>query len=89
MGKDIALIASTPLILVGMLLSSLYGATLSPLDGRKLYATCERLIYSGGHQAFPINEYDIEPHCYFLAPCFQPSPKTHLGGGKVGDPTAW
>ncbi len=79
-GKDLLVIVATPLLLVGMLFASLYGATLSAYDGRKLYATCERLAYSGGYQFFPINGDEKCLHNYVLGPCFQPSPKTHLEG---------
>lgn len=44
-----------------------------PYDGGKLYATLERLNY--GKE--------------FIAPCFQPSPKSHLGGGDINKPNSW
>lgn len=89
-GKDLLIVATTPLIAVGMLLSSVYGATLSPLDGRKLYATFERLAYSGGYQAFSVDGMDgKEPNRCFIAPCLQPEPGHHLCGGEPGAPTAW
>ena len=89
-GKDILLVTFTPLILVGMLFATLYGTTLSPYDGRKLYASCERLVYSGGYQFFHIRGSDGNNlHDFFLAPCFQPYPKAHLGGGKVGEKDVW
>jgi len=68
--EDLLRIVSTPLILLGMLSASLYGATLSPYDGRKLYGTFERLAYSGGYQSFSNDEICLNN--YFLAPCFQP-----------------
>lgn len=88
-GKDILLVVSTPLILVGMLFSALYGATLSPYDGRKLYATFERFAYSGGYQLFGADCGEKNPHNYLLAPCFQPDLKAHLGGGKLGENNVW
>jgi hypothetical protein len=88
-GKDILLIVSTPLIFVGMLFSALYGATVSPYDGRKLYGTLERLAYSGGYQYFSAYYSERTPHNYLLAPCFQPSPKAHLGGGELGKSDVW
>lgn len=88
-GKDLMLIVSTPLILVGMLFSALYGATLSPCDGRKLYATFERLAYSGGYQFFALNNGEKDLNSFLLAPCFQPEPKVHLGGGKLGQKNVW
>ncbi|KAF3361698.1 hypothetical protein PHSC3_001821 [Chlamydiales bacterium STE3] len=88
-GKDIAIVGTSPLILIGMIFSSFYGATLSPRDGRKLYATLERLTYSGGYQRFPIGGEDSSIHNFLLAPCFQPEPKAHLGGGPLGQPNVW
>lgn len=88
-GKDILLVVATPLILVGMIFSALYGATLSPYDGRKLYSTLERLAYSGGYQFFNTDYDGKNPHDYLLAPCFQPDPKAHLGGGELGKSDAW
>lgn len=49
-------LALTPIIYVGLVLSAVYGI-INPLDGRKLYATCERFWYHGS----------------VLAECFQPS----------------
>lgn len=54
--KTIALIVATPLLYVGLCFSSIYGI-FSPYNGRKLYATLERVAYEGA----------------VLAPCFQPS----------------
>jgi hypothetical protein len=88
-GKDLLLVVSTPLILVGMLFSALYGATLSPYDGRKLYGTLERLAYSGGYQFFGLYDWKKNLHNYLLAPCFQPYPQAHLGGGKIGQKDVW
>lgn len=88
-GKDILLVISTPLILIGMLFSALYGATLSPYDGRKLYGSLERLAYSGGYQFFTTDNSRKSPHNYLLAPCFQPDPKAHLGGGALGQSNVW
>jgi hypothetical protein len=86
--KDLLIVVSTPFILVGMLFSSAYGATLSPLDGRKLYATFERLAYSGGVQRFPTFR-QSKVQNYLLAPCFQPEPQGHLGGGSLEESDAW
>ena len=88
-GKDILLVVSTPLILVGLLFSALYGATVSPYDGRKLFGTFERIAYSGGYQFFGIGYGEKNPHNYLLAPCFQPDPKAHLGGGNLGESNVW
>jgi len=55
-GKDLLILALSPIILVGLQLSALYGV-ISPHNGRKLYATLERLAF--GQET--------------LAPCFQPA----------------
>lgn len=88
-GKDILRIVSTPLIWVGMIFSSFYGAIISPYDGRKLYGSFERLIYSGGYQFFNIDYDGRGLHSYLLTPCFQPEPKAHLGGGALDQSNAW
>jgi hypothetical protein len=44
-GMDLLRIVSSPLCLIGMMFAALLGATLSPLDGRKLFATFERFQY--------------------------------------------
>lgn len=44
-----------------------------PKEGGKLYASFERLAFDG-----PI-----------LAPCFQPSPEYHLGGGDMNKKDSW
>jgi hypothetical protein len=86
--KDIAIVVLTPFILIGLLFSALYGTTLSPQDGRKLYATLERLAYSGGYQFFG-NDFGYRPmQNNLLAPCFQPSPQSHLGGSEL-KPNVW
>ncbi len=63
--KDIFKIIETPVILAFLELSALY-TIVNPYDGRKLYASFERLHY-GSH---------------VLAPCFQPSPTHHLFSGS-------
>lgn len=88
-GKDILVVVSTPLILVGMFFSALYGATLSPYDGRKLYASFERFAYSGGYQFFNLSYYDKTLHTHLMAPCFQPNPTAHVGGGDLGEKDVW
>ncbi len=81
--KDLFLVIATPLILLGMIFASLYGMTFSPPNGKKLYASLERLIYSGGYHFFKING-DRNPNNFFLAPCFQPEATTHFFGGTPG-----
>lgn len=44
-----------------------------PYDGGKLYATFERITFGGP----------------FLAPCFQPEPEYHLGGGDMNTRDSW
>jgi hypothetical protein len=88
--KDILIIIATPLLLVGMLFSALYGATISPYDGRKLFGTFERIAYSGGYQFFHLRGFgEKDPQNYLLAPCFQPEPRAHLGGGDLNQPDVW
>lgn len=88
-GKDLFRIVSTPLIFVGMLFSTVYGMMVSPYDGRKLYGTLERLAYSGGYQFLSISAGVKDHQLYLLAPCFQPEPRTHLGGGVMGQANVW
>jgi hypothetical protein len=87
--KDVLLVVTTPLILVGILFSALYGAILSPYDGRKLYGTFERLAYSGGYQFFGVGYGGKNLHSSLLAPCFQPDIKAHLGGAKLNQKDVW
>lgn len=86
---DLLRVVLIPLILVGMIFSALYGAAVSPYDGRKLYASFERFAFSGGYQFFKILSYRKLPHNFLLAPCFQPSPQVHLGGGVMGEKNVW
>lgn len=86
--KDLFVIVATPIIFLGMLLSSLYGAVAMPYDGRKLFGSFERLAYSGGYQ-FIARYNEIHPHRYLLAPCFQPEPVCHLGGGNLNEQDVW
>ena len=65
------------------------GPPLSPYDGRKLYGSFERLAYSGGYQFIDDGFSEKNPHNYLLAPCFQPEPKCHLGGGQLGECDVW
>lgn len=88
-GKDLFRVVSTPLIFVGMLFSALYGMIVSPYDGRKLYGSLERLAYSGGYQFISICSGAKDPHLFLLAPCFQPEPRAHLGGGVIGHTNVW
>jgi hypothetical protein len=89
---DVLRIVTTPLVLIGLFFSALYGATISPNNGRKLYASFERFAYSGGYMRFPPSN-SRRPHNYFMAPCFQPLTIgyefVHLFGGKAGDRNAW
>jgi len=65
-------IIATPFALIGMLFASMYGV-IRPYDGRKLYASMERLAYDRA----------------VLAPCFQPNPTHHLLGGKIDGQNVW
>ena len=94
MGEDLLRIVTTPLIFVGFFFASLYGATIRPYDGRKLYATLERAAYAGGQQRFPGRQGSFygsppPPISYLISPCFQPEPKTHLLGGDINLPNQW
>lgn len=88
MRKDFFRIISTPLILIGLLFAAAYGATISPYNGRKLYATLERSAYAGSYHRFVLrNKEDLQTALVGL--CFQPEPKAHLFGGKMGEKDAW
>lgn len=77
-GYDLLRIIATPIALVGLQLSSLYGV-FSPYNGRKVYATFERALYGQG----------IHPGAGILAPCFQPDAAKHLLGGDIGSKDTW
>ncbi len=64
--RNVGVLVSMPLIYVLLELSALYGLV-RPFDGRKLYASFERLA----------GDFD------YLAPCFQPEPERHLFGGAI------
>ncbi len=82
--KDILRVALTPLILVGMLFATVFGAIISPYDGRKLFASLERFSYAGGYKRY---HSATGAHDKFLttlfAPCFQPEAVGHLFGGDL------
>lgn len=88
--KDLFLIVATPFLLLGLIFAALYGAIARPYDGRKLFGTFERIAYSGGYQFFK-KEHDDPKQVqnYLLAPCFQPEPVAHLGGGDIKQPNVW
>jgi len=88
MGKDLFRVVSTPFILLGLLFASAYGATISPHNGRKLYATLERSAYAGGYHRFILREKN-DLQTALIGLCFQPEPKAHLFGGKIGEKNAW
>ena len=71
-GKDLARVVMQPFALIGLELAAVYGV-FRPLDGRKLYASIERVQYGD----------------YVLAPCFQPDPEKHLFGGNINDRGTW
>lgn len=66
-------IVMTPISLVGLELAAIYGI-FNPNDGRKLYASMERLTYNSK---------------YCLAPCFQPEPTSHAFGGDINKKNAF
>lgn len=61
-----------PFIYVALELAAIYGL-FSPLDGRRIYGSLERL--AGDER--------------YLAPCFQPDPTRHFFGGAADDPNAF
>ncbi len=71
-GYCVGKILTAPLVVCALEISAIY-AIFSPYNGRKLYASFERLQYGRS----------------VLAPCFQPNPKEHLFGGEPGAPSAW
>ncbi len=75
MGRDIVTVAATPLLFVGLMLASLYGAAIRPYDGRKLYATLERAFYY--------------PQTDVIAPCFQPDMQRHFFNGDLETVNVW
>ncbi len=71
-GKDLARVLTRPFHLIALQLSAIYGV-ISPCNGRKLYASFERLL----------------PESFFLAPCFQPNASSHFFGGDVKNKNAF
>lgn len=71
-GKDLLRIITTPFSILALELAAIYGI-FNPYDGRKLYASVERVTYGAliakGH--------------FVLAPCFQPNPYRHLLGADI------
>ncbi len=65
LGKELVNIISLPFVVTALEASAVYGL-LMPYDGRKLYASFERVL---------LNDY------FLLFPCFQPNPERHLLGG--------
>lgn len=64
--KDILRTVATPFSIIALEFAALYGV-FRPYDGRKIYASLEKIIYG-----------DL-----FLAPCFQADPKSHRLGGDI------
>lgn len=73
-GLNLLGLVTKPLAIVGLEFAALYGASASPYDGRKLYASFERFLYNDE---------------IYLAPCFQPSAKYHLFGGDIRKRNQW
>lgn len=71
-GRDLLRVVGAPIALVGLELSAIYGI-FNPYDGRKLYASFERVFYNH----------------WILAPCFQPNATMHLMGGNIHDQNAY
>jgi hypothetical protein len=70
--QDLFLLILSPTAPVILTFAALYGVFF-PHNGRKFYASIERLLYGG----------------FVLAPCFQPAPEEHLFGGNIADKNAW
>lgn len=72
-GKDFFRIVAAPLVLVALELSAIYGLV-CPREGKKLYASFDRLMF------YHIVDYNGFLPVHF-APCFQPYAKGHGLGG--------
>ena len=70
--QDFFLLILSPTAPVILTFAALYGVFF-PHNGRKFYASIERLLYGG----------------FLLAPCFQPEPEEHLFGGNILEKNAW
>lgn len=71
-GGNLLKIIFSPLIFIALEFSAIYGL-IRPYDGRKLYASFERLQYGS----------------FILAPCFQPDCDIHLFGGDPKRKNSW
>ena len=79
LGKDLLKIVTTPILLVALELAAIYGI-FNPLDGRKLYASLEKLQVSSNYH------FSIMPTSEkVLAPCFQPGAISHFFGSDPGE----
>lgn len=83
--KDALRVLASPALVLALEASAFY-AQLNPFDGRKLYASCERLA----HENFGMVGVDLFGRTpAYCAPCFQPNPTHHGLGGDVRDGEAW
>lgn len=73
-GQDLLRVITTPIAFVGLELAAIYGV-FSPYDGRKLYASIERVQYNDKDFIFSI--------------CFQPEAIEHLFGGNNNYQDSW
>jgi hypothetical protein len=71
-GLDLVRCITAPMAVLGLEFAALYGL-FRPYDGRKLYASIERGMYSH----------------FILAPCFQPDPTKHAFGGDPNKQNAF
>ena len=71
-GRDLLRIILQPLLILGLELAVIYGI-FNPYDGRKLYASLERLAYKE----------------FRLVSCFQPDAFEHFFRGSINDKNAW
>ena len=84
-GSDLLKIAATPFLVIALELSALYGIVF-PKDGRKLYASVERLFFSKCNMK-AIDLLSRKPA--LTAPCFQPEATHHALGGDTQNGNNW
>lgn len=83
--SDLLKILVTPILVSALVLSALYGI-INPKDGRKLYASTERLFFSKCKMK-AIDPLSRKPA--LTAPCFQPDATHHALGGDIRNGNNW
>jgi hypothetical protein len=84
-GSDLLKILATPVLVSCLVFSALYGVII-PKDGRKLYASFERLFFSKCKMK-AIDLLSRKPA--LTAPCFQPEATHHALGGDTNNGNNW